>query len=292
MAGYSSIEDLDEKYNNDLIGTEVLLLVGENESNKVSLTSLSAKITELGGADYNEFRNRIISDISNIVHANALHFEGVPYAVNINKGDWVKLRPDVENDVVYVEKALANEDIIGVCTLNTLTGTPAAIMTHGILKGIDTTTFAEGDLLYFQDGVLTNSPDFKTKNQLVATVLDSALDGRILIDLNNNHASTMMYDNSDGNIASNTIQTALDELGARQIKKTTRITITGDEITLPELALGGLVNNIASIFETTGAPNVITEYSCTLSPDKSRVLFDVGDNLNGFECEVPYIAVV
>lgn len=74
-------------------------------------------------------------------------------------------------------------------------------------------------------------------------------------------------------------------VGLKTIEKTE---IINNEITLPSVALGDILLNIAHIYEDVNA-NVIFEVSCSLNEDNTKVLFDPLDELNGMHCVLSYI---
>jgi len=55
------------------------------------------------------------------------------------------------------------------------------------------------------------------------------------------------------------------------------------------MALGDIVNNSGMVFETLST-NIFTEHTCSLSVDKTKVLFDVADNISGLYCTLTYLA--
>lgn len=64
--------------------------------------------------------------------------------------------------------------------------------------------------------------------------------------------------------------------------------IIDDAIVLPKMALGDITNNMAMIWDSEDAPYFV-EVSCQLSEDRTRLLFDPLDNLNGKFCVITYL---
>lgn len=291
---YTTIIDLDEKLINDLIGTEYLLITDPDNSYKVSLDTLNDKLIELSSGTYAELTNKVIDSVTNFVHANAIHFVATAVG-DIPKGAAIKLVQSDVIDAVFVTIATSNNDtIIGICEDGMVDGQIGEVMVMGILKGVDVSAFTEGDMLYYQFGVLTNTPDTKVKSQVIGYVLDANAAGRILVTNTSSNviAKNIGYDNSNGTLNATDVQTAIDELADRTVITTPRLVITNNEITLPYKAISGIFNGIAFVYKTQGAPNVITEYTCAINNDGSKVLFESIDSLNGFECTVVYFAAV
>ena len=291
---YTTIIDLSEKKVADIIGTEYLLVTDPDSSYKVSIDTLNDRLIELSAGTYADLTNKVIDSVTNFVHANAIHFAATAIG-DIQKGEPVKLVQSSTVDAVYVTLATQNDDtIIGICEDGLIDGQLGEIMVIGILKGIDVSAFTEGDMIYYQNGSLTNSPNTQTKSQVIGYVLDANVAGRILITNTSSNvvAKNINYDNANGTLVATDVQVALDELSNRNVITTNRLVISGNKIELPNKALSTAFNNIAFVYKTAGAPNVITEYTCELSSDKMYVLFDSADALNGYECTVTYFAAV
>lgn len=76
-------------------------------------------------------------------------------------------------------------------------------------------------------------------------------------------------------------------VGLKTIDKTE---IVNNEITLPSVALGDILLNIAYIYEDINS-NVVFEVTCELNEEKTKVLFDPSDELNGLFCVLSYITL-
>ncbi len=291
---YTTIIDLDEKLVADLLGSEYLLITDPDTSYKVSLNTLNDRLIELSAGSYAELTNKVIDSVTNFVHANAIHFVATAVG-DIAKGTPVKLVQNDIIDAVYVTAATSNDDtIIGLCEDGLIDGQLGEIMVLGILGGIDLTGFAEGEVIYYQYGSFTNAPNTKVKSQIIGYVLDANAAGRILVTNTSSNviAKNISYDNSNGTLVAADVQTAIDELADRTVIILPRTVITNNQVQLARRAIGSAFNGIAFIYKTSGAPHVITEYTCTISNDGLTVLFDNADLLNGFECSITYLAAV
>ena len=67
-----------------------------------------------------------------------------------------------------------------------------------------------------------------------------------------------------------------------------RTPILDNEITLPKMALGDIVFNMAMVYDDTDT-NVFREVTCSLSEDKTKVLFDPADSLDYKYCVLTYL---
>ena len=291
---YTTIIDLDEKVASQLIGTEYTLISDPDTSYRVSLNTLNEKLLELSAGTYADLTNKVIDSVTNFVHANAIHFTAIAIG-DITKGTPVKLEPNTGPGLVYVRAATSNDDvIIGICEDGLADGVLGEIMVMGILDGIDVSSFSENDIVYYQNGAYTNNPSTISRSQMIGYVLDSNVAGKLLITNTNSNviATNVNYDNTNSTLDATNVQSAIDELDARLPVLTQKIVITNNEIALPSKANGSIFNGIAYVYKTDGQPNVITEYTCTLSVDKTKVLFDSADLLNGYECTVMYISAI
>lgn len=291
---YTTINDLEEKNIGNLIGTEYLLITDPDTSYRVSIDTLNDRLIELSAGSYATLTNKIIDDVSNFVHANAIHFVATAVG-DIPKGAPVKLVQSNVVDAVFVTLATLNDDtIMGICEDGLIDGQLGEVMVLGILKGIDLSAFTEGDMLYYQSGVLTNAPNSQVKSQVIGYVLDANAAGRILVTNTSSNviAKNINYDNTGSTLVATDVQTAIDELSNRTVITTLKLVIANNEITLPSKAISNIFNGIAFVYKTAGAPNVITEYTCTTNNDGTKVLFESADALNGFQCTVTYFAAV
>lgn len=67
-----------------------------------------------------------------------------------------------------------------------------------------------------------------------------------------------------------------------------RTEIVNNEIILPKIALGDIMLNMAMVYDNIDT-NVFQEVTCTLSEDKSRVLFDPLDDIDYKYCILSYL---
>lgn len=75
------------------------------------------------------------------------------------------------------------------------------------------------------------------------------------------------------------------------VKTIERTSIFNNEITLPTTAIGDIIFNMAMVYEDINT-NVFFEVTCSLSEDKTKVLFDPNDNLNYKYCVLSYISLI
>jgi hypothetical protein len=259
---YTTITDLPERLQPDLLGSEYLLLSDPENSYKATLDTVTGLILELSGSSYQELTNKVIDDVTNFVHANAIHF--VAKAVqDLPKGTPVKLSANTDTSIVYVDIADTDDDIIGVCEDGLLNGELGEIMVSGILTDFDTSAWQEGDLVYSINGALTNIKPSTGKLQVVGLVINRAVLGKVLINGYLNDASQITFNNVGTAITSNTVEGAIVEVDTRLQAAESSITdlqeIVFQQATAPTLAEGASDGDIW-MDTTTNTLNVYREY--------------------------------
>lgn len=80
------------------------------------------------------------------------------------------------------------------------------------------------------------------------------------------------------------------EAEVSELFTTDRLLISNDEAVLPFKAVDGQINIVASIFEDQTIM-IYSEYTCEISSDGLKVLFDPLDSLNGKYCQITYMAI-
>jgi predicted RecA/RadA family phage recombinase len=259
---YTTITDLEERLQPQLLGSEYLLLSDPENSYKATLDTITGLILELSGSSYQELTNKVIDDVTNFVHANAIHF--VAKAVqDLPKGTPVKLSANTDTNVVYVDIAGTDDDIIGVSEDGILTGELGEIMVSGILTDVNTSTWQEGDLLYSVNGALTNVKPSTGKLQVVGLVINRAAFGKVLINGYLNDASQITFNNVGTAITANTVQDAIVQVDSRLQNTEVAINdlqeIVFQQATAPTLAEGASDGDIW-MDTTTNTLNVYREY--------------------------------
>lgn len=222
---YTTIMDLPERLQADVQGTEYFLISDPDYSYKVSVNTINQVLLDATSNSYMELTNKVIDNVTNYVHANAIHFVAKPIQ-NIDKGTPVKLVSDIDDEFVYVDIAGANDVAVGICEDGMVVGELGEVMVSGILNDIDTTGFAEGDLLYAIDGALTNVQPANDKIQFVGYVLNSAVSGKILVSGTDPYpdARQVLFDNTTSDLTASTVQGAFEEVD-------TRVTVVEDAVT-------------------------------------------------------------
>lgn len=217
MTSYTTVYDLPERLKASLTGAEWSLLTEPDGSYKVSLNTLSEHLLDTSAERFEELTNKIIDDITNFIYANAIHYVATADS-DITKGTPVKLVSSVDSPDVHVDIATGNDIVLGVAEDDILTGVSGSFMVSGVLITHDTSSYTEGDILYFQNGATTTSPDPTLPAQRYAYVLNShATEGKLMITNteNINRAQDIYYDNSNSDLVNTNVRTALDELAGR-----------------------------------------------------------------------------
>lgn len=224
---YLTIQDLPEILIQDLVGSDYMLLSNIDNTHKITLDTLNETIFSLAGSTYQELTNKVIDNITNFVHANAIHFIAEAVQV-IPKGTPVKLVTNPGLNTVFVDIATNDSDeIVGVCEDGLGANELGEIMVAGILTEYDTSAWNENDILYYQGGLVTTSPNSLISSQMIGFVFNSDItEGKILI---TNKSSSILavniaYDNAGTNLSATNAQAAITELDSDLGSINTRVT--------------------------------------------------------------------
>lgn len=254
---YTTITDLPEKLQNDLVGSEYMLLADPDYSYKVSLNTINDTLLQLSAGSYQELTNKVIDNVSNYVHANAIHFVATASNGDIEKGQPVKLVSDPGSDYIYVERATGQYDqVIGLCEDGILDGETGEIMAIGILDGLDTSAFSEGALVYSDLGTLTTIQPTGYNKNFVGFVLNvSATAGKILVTQDDPRvdAIEIFFSGTGSNIVATNVEDALIELDAEAQVVEGRVTSVEGRVTTVENAVTDLQE---IVFQQATAPTV------------------------------------
>ena len=179
---YTTINDLPERLIGQLVGSENLLLTDPDYSYRVTLDTLNEKLIELSAGTYQELTNKVIDDVSNYVHANAIHFvatatQTMPKGTPVNL---VAINYDTTN-VIYVAPATQSTEIVGIVEDGINNGESGEIMVFGILNDFDTSAWSEGDSLYVDDTGIVNSQPATGNIQYIGRVLAKGTSGKIMV---------------------------------------------------------------------------------------------------------------
>lgn len=255
---YTTINDLQEKLIDEIYGSEYLLLTDQDNSYKVSVDTISEVLISLTSDIEQTLKNKIIDDVTNFVHANAIHFVATAKE-DIVKGQPVKLITDPSfPETVFVGLAGANDVALGICEDGCLQGEQGEFMVSGILTDINTTQWTAGDFLYAIDGALTTVQPTADKIQFVGYVLNSAPSGKILVSGTDPYpdARQILFDNNGTDLTSTNVQDAITEVDSRM---TTMEEIVFQQATAPTAAQGASDGDIW-MDTTTNTLNVYREY--------------------------------
>lgn len=251
---YTTVNELPEKLVADLLGSEYILLTDPNYSYKVSLDNIETYITTVTQDSYQELKNKVIDDVSNYVHANAIHYIAKA-TEDIAKGTPVKLIQNVDEDYIYVAIAGANDTAIGICEDGLLSGELGEIMVSGILDGIDTTMWTEGDLLYAVGGGISNIKPTSDKIQFIGYVLNVATSGKILINGTDSkpEAREVSFANTGTTVTATNVQDAIVELDSEAFVVEGRVTAVETRVTDVESSITDLQE---IVFQQATAPTI------------------------------------
>lgn len=297
---YTTILDLPEKQYEDMSGAEFVLATTTENSYKISLNSINDYLIQTSAGTYQELTNKVIDNITNYVHANAIHY--VAKAVqDISKGTPVKLVQSTE-EFVIVDICSSETDItIGICEDGILEGELGEIIVSGILDGYDTSPWTEGTMLYAYNGVLTSTQPTTGNIQFIGYVLNSSSNGKILVNGSDPYpdARSVLFDKSfmTGEMTATNVQDAITQIVMYIHQITTnRLLIKLDTDTnqpyvdLPYTAKDKIYS--CDVYATNlETDNVCDEYTCGETLSKDKVYFSSSDlDIVGKYAVIQYIA--
>lgn len=213
---YTTINDLPLLEASEITGYENFLITDEDTTYKLSLNVVNEKILELSANTLQSLTNKVIDDVSNFVHANAIHYVGVAVQ-DMSKGTPVKIVQNADTDSVYVDIAGSNDIAVGICEDGISTGELGTIMIAGVLSSFDTTSWVENDLLYSSGGVITNVQPTSDDIHFIGYVLNSAVDGKILVSASDPFpdARQMIFNVGESDLTSTNVQDVIIEVDSR-----------------------------------------------------------------------------
>jgi hypothetical protein len=266
---YTTINNLPEKLIPQILGSENLLLTDYEYSYKVTLDTLNEMIFGLDGTLTQTMKNKIINDVSNFVHANAIHYSGIAMQ-DISKGTPVKVVQSINNNNVYVDIAGTNEKAVGICEDDVEDGELGSIILTGVLSDFDTSSWAINDLLYSTGGVLTNVQPASDYIQFIGYVLNSDVNGKILINANDPFpdASQFLFDNSTSNLTSLNVQDAIVEIDSKiqNLEDSKRLDAQLNEIDVTAMTYDPVTEDLTEVVYATG--------------NKIQLIYDVDGDLD------------
>lgn len=254
---YTTIMDLQEKLKSDLLGSEYLLITDPDQSYKASLNTINEVLLELSASEFQQLTNKVIDDVTNFVHANAIHFYAKAVQT-IPKGAPIKMVQNSDELYVYVDIAGDNDVVIGIAEQTFAGDSVGAIMSMGVLTGIDTTQFNEGDFVYSAGGGLTNVRPSVGRGQLVGYVINvgNEVEGKLLVSTSGSDAYQIVFNNANTNIQANNVQDAIIEVDNR-VNSLEEIVF--QQATAPTIEQGASDGDIW-MDTTTNTLNVYREY--------------------------------
>jgi hypothetical protein len=248
--------------------------------------------------------NKVIDSFTNTIHATAVQHR-VKAFENLSRGDIVTLCTSDEEALLsvpivrkYSQSNLPSSPAVGIMNQDLTVGQYGGMVTIGIFKNIDTSSWTVGTTLYtgINGEFTTEKPQVGFFQQKSAFVLNThETDGDLIVMFGPplEQAQDISYNNSSSGLISQTVGTALDEIFTKcdnELITTQRILIANNEALVPSAIHGNSVNNIASIYDDINT-NILIEYTCTPSLSYDKFSFDPIDNLNGKYAEFTYLAI-
>lgn len=248
-----------------LKGSQILEIIGSNHTHSQYATSGNTM----------SFLNKTIADYSNNVHADVLHGR-IKANENIVKGD--PLQYDGYNsgemavEVVKIDSPYA--PCIGIAAQNLSLGEFGEMITHGILKNTDTSSYSANTILYASTSGFTEVEPQSGFSSPVAFVLRShAINGVIMVSV-----GYPKQDTSDIRGISAYMQTLLDDGTAADARNTLGIYDDGivHSVTGLTSAVTLTFTSVKEVFELTITQNT----TITFTGDTTNSEFDLWVNVD------------
>lgn len=213
--------------NRQLIGLEDLLFgVGTVEQTRhgetVTITKINSGNLPFEGLvtedAVNTLTNKTLDDISNLVHANALH-----HAIKAN-GSITAGQPLVAVDtlgdgtIVAAVQTSLSQPCFGIANTTLVNGEIGQALSVGVFRNYDSTGLSIGQILYPDGaGSFTSVPTIASGNYNQPSAYVAEINGgnaQLIINFHSAHesASLISYDNSGNGLTSDNIQGAVGEI--------------------------------------------------------------------------------
>lgn len=161
--------------------------------------------------------NKTLTDLSNNIHANALH-KKIKATVNISKGQPLRVTGYNLGEDAF-EVALGNNTAApcnGVAMQNLATGEIGMMITAGTLRDVNTDLYPFGTILYpdASGGWTTTSPTTGFAQPLAFVLRQNLNNGaiQVLADYPKQDAADVRYDPAASGLTATQVQAAIDEL--------------------------------------------------------------------------------
>ena len=220
---YLGSKDSDPSVDND--GNTLLIgaIYWNNVASKMRVWDGSAwsDSLTLTASSVSTLTNKTINDVSNNVHANALH-----YAIKANeplvRGDVLAAVDTLGDGTIIVKKRnLASEPAIGISDGNYSLNEFGKALTVGTYKNYDSTGLSVGNILYPNtSGGFTTTPTIAPGNYNQQCAYVAEINGgnaQLVINFHSGHdsASLVSYDGTTSGLSATTTQDAIDEVEGR-----------------------------------------------------------------------------
>ncbi len=209
------ISELSEINSSQLTGYEHFLINDGDSTKKVVFNTLYNFINDKLDISNDDLTNKILDDVSNLVHANAIHFKATT-TDDISMGQPLKLVVSTNAEIVYVKIAVKGEDIIGVAEHDYVSGDTIEVIHSGMISGIDTSAWEEGTNIYMVGGILSDVNNTNDAPKVGKVINSDVNSGMILINasIDGNLAKNIDYTGVNSGLSSTDTQDAIDELKA------------------------------------------------------------------------------
>lgn len=302
---YTTVDQLDLLTSGIAQNTDLLLVTSGDKSYKMRIDDLKNFMNVQFVLEDWMFENKIITSISNTIHATALHFEAIA-TVDIVKGQIVTMVPythdDAGGDSPLPLVGIADNRFgpaLGVAKQDIIAGESGAIMSGGIFtyNGYDLSTFNNGEILWLgQDGNFTNvKPESLVTHQACGFVMHNGI-GDSAVMLSFQSVEPQGHDVSmagfEYGLQAKDVESAIAEIFSKcnqELVTINKALISNNKVTLTNVIDGDLVFDSVRIFSSSTG-NSYDQYTASIGQFYNTIEFDSADNLNGKYASFTYMA--
>ena len=301
---YTTVSQLDALSSNTTQNSDLLLVTSGDRSYKMRIDDLKNFMNVQFVLEDWMFENKIITSITNTIHATALHFNALA-EVDILKGQIVTMNPYTHadaGDTALPHVVLADNrhgPALGVAKQNIAAGETGAIMSGGIFtyNGYDLSQFNNGQILWLgQNGQFTNvKPESLLTHQACGFVMHNGVgDSAVMLSFQSvePQGHDVAIAGFEYGLQAKDVESAIAEMFSKcnqELITLNNVQISNNKIVLTNVVDGDIVQGYALIRDTANT-NIIDEYTCAVGQFFNTIEFDPADGLNGKFATLTYLA--